>query len=222
MPDFDRLTVGDQSPRIYLRVPDGARAGVVVLHAWWGLNDDVIVYADRLADAGFAVIAPDMFRGEIATEPEHAERLSEAGDAGGADEVAFAAVDRLAEALGPGAPLAALGWSFGAAYAIWAPSTRDRVRATVAYYGTYTAPFIAEATAPLLGHFAEEDPFTSDEEIRELEDAFRAAGREIITHRYPGTGHWFAEPSRDAYRAEPAELAFDRTVDFLRRVLNAG
>ena len=52
MRDFDALSVGDTTARAYLRIPDGARSGVVVLHAWWGLNDDVLDYADRLVDAG--------------------------------------------------------------------------------------------------------------------------------------------------------------------------
>jgi carboxymethylenebutenolidase len=218
MPD-ERLTVGDETARAYLRVPEGARAGVVVLHAWWGLNDDVIAYADRLADAGFAVIAPDMFRGQVATEQADAERLSSEGDAGIAGDVAWAAIDRLAEALGPSAPIAVLGWSFGASYAIWAPSMRERATATVAYYGTYVDSFIADATAPLVGHFAEDDPWTSEDDIHELEDAYRNAGRAMTTYRYPGTGHWFAEPSRDAYRADAAELAFERTIAFLRDTL---
>jgi carboxymethylenebutenolidase len=217
--DFAQLTVGDETPRAYLRVPDRARAGVVVLHAWWGLNDDVIAYADRLVDAGFAVLAPDMFRGQVATTREDAERLSSEGDAGIAGDVAWAAIDRLAAELRPDAPIAVLGWSFGAAYAIWAPSVRDRAKATVAYYGTYTDSFIAEATAPLLGHFAAEDPFTSEDDIRELEEAYRTAGRDITTHRYPETAHWFAEPSRPEYRADAADLAFERTVDWLRKVL---
>ena len=219
MTTAEKLTVGSETASAYLRIPDGANSGVVVLHAWWGLNDDVIAYSDRLLDAGFAVLAPDMFRGQVATTPEDAERLSSEGDAGIAGDVAWAAIDRLAEALGPEAPIAVLGWSFGAGYAIWAPSVRDRAMATVAYYGTYTAPFIAEATAPLIGHFAEEDPFTSEDEIRELEEAFRTAGRDITTYRYPGTGHWFAEPSRPEYRAAAADLAFERTVDWLRNVL---
>ena len=107
-----------------------AHAGVVVLHAWWGLNDDVIAYADRLAGIGFAVIAPDMFRGQVATDPVDAERLSSEGDAGIAGDAAWAAIDRLGQELGPQAPLAVLGWSFGAAYAIWAPSVpREVIRA---------------------------------------------------------------------------------------------
>lgn len=219
MTDFDQLTVGDETPRAYLRVPDGARAGVVVLHAWWGLNDDVIAYADRLVDAGFAVLAPDMFRGQVATTQEDAERLSSEGDAGIAGDVAWAAIDRLAEALGPNAPIAVLGWSFGAAYAIWAPSVRAQAKATVAYYGTYTDSFIGEATAPLIGHFAEVDPFTSEDDIRDLEEAYGKADRDITTYRYTDTGHWFAEPSRPEYRADAADLAFDRTVDWLRKVL---
>jgi carboxymethylenebutenolidase len=215
MRDFEALPAGDITARAYVQIPDRARAGVVVLHAWWGLNDDVLDYADRLVDAGYAVIAPDMFGGQVATEREDAERLAHESDAGGADTIAFASVDDLAQRLGPEAPLAVLGFSFGAAYALWAPSERERLVAAVVYYGTYTGEFLARSTAPVLGHFAERDEFEPDEGIRELEQALRDAGREVTIHRYPGTGHWFAEPSRDAYRAEAAEFAFSRTLDFL-------
>ena len=218
--DFQQLTVGNETARAYLRVADAARIGVVVLHAWWGLNEDAMAYADRLADVGFAVIAPDMFRGQVATTAEDAERLSQEGDDGIAGDVAWAAIDRLAAEV-PDAPLATLGWSFGASYAIWAPSLRERVRATAAYYGSWVGEFINDASAPLIGHFAEDDPFTSDDDIRALESAYARAGREIATYRYPGTGHWFAEPSRPEYRADAADLAFDRTVGFLRDRLGA-
>jgi carboxymethylenebutenolidase len=216
MPHVEQLVAGDHTASVHLRIPDGAAAGVVVLHAWWGLNEDVIAYADRLAGAGYAVAAPDMFHGQVATERADAERLSQQGDAGGADAIALAAVDLLASRLGGSARLAVLGFSFGAGYAIWAPSERDRLVATVVYYGAWAGPFVTRSTAALLGHFAERDEFTSDDEIREMEEAYRAAGREATTHRYPGTGHWFAEPSRtDAYSPEAAELAFSRTREFL-------
>jgi carboxymethylenebutenolidase len=214
MPDFEALGAGAETARAYTRIPDGATAGVVVLHAWWGLNDDVIAYADRLADAGYAVLAPDMFDGEVATDVEVAERLSQKGDEG-ADRIAFAAVDELASRLGPDAPLAVLGFSFGAAYALLVPSERERVSATVVYYGTYTGSFLERSKAPVLGHFAETDPFEPTESVDALEEALGAAGRAVTIHRYPGTGHWFAEPSRDAYRPEAAELAFERTLEFL-------
>jgi carboxymethylenebutenolidase len=219
MTDFQQIPAGDETARAFVRIPDGARSGVVVLHPWWGLNDDVIAYANRLADAGHAVIAPDMFHGQVATEVADAERLAGESDAGGADRIALAAVDWLAERLGADVPLAALGFSFGAAYSIWAPSERARIVASVAYYGTYWGSFVGQSKAPLLGHFAEADEFEPAKSVEELQQAFRDAGREITIHTYPATGHWFAEPSRDAYRADAAELAYERTVAFLRSQL---
>ena len=219
MPQFEQIAVGETTARAYVRIPDGARSGVVVLHAWWGLNEDVIRYADRLAAAGHAVIAPDMFGGQVATEIADAERLSSEGDDGVADTITLAATNVLAERLGAGARLATLGFSFGAAYALWAPSKLPSLVATVVYYGTMTGPSLAKSTAPLLGHFAETDEFEPTENVKALEDGFREAGREVEIHTYPGTGHWFAEPSRDAYRPAAAELAFERTAAFLNEHL---
>src|SRR4051794_24508665 len=117
--EFEQLTAGESGARAYVRIPDDARAGVVVLHPWWGLNEDVIAYADRLAAEGLAVVAPDMFGGQVANEIEDAERLSSGMSQEAGEAVTLAAVDLLAERLGPGAPVAALGFSFGAAWAIW-------------------------------------------------------------------------------------------------------
>jgi carboxymethylenebutenolidase len=227
MGEFETLEVGGKTSRLYVAgdVRPGA-AGVVVLHPWWGLNDDVIAYVDKLAGAGFAVTAPDMFDGQVASTIEDAERLSGAAERGDAEPsveaIALAAVDDLAERLGPASRLGVLGFSFGAAYATLLPAERDRLVASVDYYGVYTGPHIDRSSAAVLGHFAEADQFESDEGIAELEDTLRAAGREVTIHRYPGTGHWFAEPSREAYRAEAADLAFERTVAFFQRHLSAG
>jgi carboxymethylenebutenolidase len=221
MGDFETLDVGGKTARLYVAGDFAAGApGVAVLHAWWGLNDDVMAYADRLAEAGFAVVAPDMFGGQVASTIEAAERLSGASESPDADpsveSIALAAVDHLAARLGSASPLAVLGFSFGAAYATLIPAERDRLVAAVVYYGVFTGPHIEGSRAAFLGHFAESDQFESDEGIAELEASLRSAEREVTIHRYPGTGHWFAEPSRDAYRADAADLAFERTVTFLR------
>ena len=178
-------------------------------------------YADRLAGEGYAVVAPDMFGGQVATEIEDADRLSSVMSQDVGEAITLAAVDRLAERLGPGAPLAALGFSFGAAWAIWAPTQRDRVLATIVYYGTWVGSVLGRATVPVLGHFAADDPYETTETVTEFEQGLRDAGRDAAICRYPGTGHWFAEPSRDAYRAEAAELAFDRTNAFMKEHLAA-
>jgi carboxymethylenebutenolidase len=224
MGTFEALDVAGKEAALYVAgdfVPGAP--GVVLLHAWWGLNEDAITYADRLAASGFAVIAPDMFGGKVATTVEDADRLSsEAEDANAetpVESIAGAAVDDLARRLGPASQLGILGFSFGAAYATLLPGESQRLVASVVYYGVFTGPHVARSSVAFLGHFAETDQFESDEGIAELEESLRAAGRDVTIHRYPGTGHWFAEPSRDAYRPDAADLAFERTVEFLRERL---
>ena len=217
MGGFETIQASGKTARLYVAGEAApGMPGVVVLHPWWGLNDDVIAYADRLAAAGYAIVAPDMFGGQVATEIEDADRLSSAMSQEVGEAITIAAVDALATRVGQGAPLAALGFSFGAAWAIWAPTQRDRVGATIVYYGTWVGSVLGGAKTPVLGHFAEDDPYETAETVTEFENGLRAAGREATIHRYPGTGHWFAEPSRDAYQPEAAELAFARTVAFLR------
>jgi carboxymethylenebutenolidase len=222
MGGFETIQAGGAIVRVYVAgdVAPGA-PGVVVFHPWWGLNDDVRAYADRLAAAGFAVAAPDMFDGRVASTIEDAERLTATVDEWAVDAIALAAVDALGARLGPESKLATVGFSFGAAWAMWSPAERGRMAASVVYYGTLGGPSLARASVPVLGHFAESDPYETDEGIAAFEAALRSAGRDVAIHRYPGTGHWFAEPSRDAYRPAAADLAFERTVAFLGRELGA-
>ncbi len=215
---FETLQMGTEPARLYVVGAGEGRPRVVVFHAWWGLDDDVVVYADRLADAGFAVIAPDLVKGALATTPDDAERLVEGRDEPHCDAVALAAIDRIAGG-DPAAKVGLVGFSFGAAWATWAASQRPTVAATVVYYGAVTGPSLARATAPVLGHFAESDPFEPEENVRAFEQGLREAGRDVTIHRYPGTGHWFAEPSRDAFRPPAADGACARTGAFLRERL---
>jgi carboxymethylenebutenolidase len=196
-----------------------AAAGVVVLHAWWGRNDDVRSYADRLAAEGLAVATPDLYDGRLAATIEDAERLAGAIDQDRADGIVLAAVDELVDRLGPDARIGVVGFSLGAMWSIWLPTKRPAVVASVVYYGTNGGPVLTEAATPVLGHFAEDDPYEPDEWVAEVEATLRGVGRDVTFHRYAGTGHWFAEPSREAYVPGAAQLAFDRTVAFLRREL---
>jgi carboxymethylenebutenolidase len=198
-----------------------AEAGVVVLHPWWGLNDDTRAYADRLAAAGIAAVAPDLYDGRVATTIEEADQFSSEMNEDAADALALTAVDVLGETIAdPSIRLAAIGFSMGGAWALWLPAQRPEIAASVVYYGSMTGPSLTRARVPVLGHFAANDPYESEDGLVEFERTLRAAGREVELHRYPGTGHWFAEPSRDdAYAPAAADLAFDRTVEFLRRHL---
>jgi hypothetical protein len=101
MGEFETLEAGDTTARLYVAGDFGSGAGVVVLHPWWGLNDDVIAYADRLVAEGYAVVAPDMFSGQVATAIEDADRLSSGMDEEVGKAITLAAVDLLAERIGP-------------------------------------------------------------------------------------------------------------------------
>ena len=88
---------------------------------------------------------------------------------------------------------------------MWSPTQRDNVVASILYYGT-TGDGLTEASVPVLGHFAEDDPYETAEWVAEFEDTLRKAGRDVTIHRYPATGHWFAEPSKEAYRGGCGEF----------------
>ena len=217
---MDELDVAGKPARAYVADAAGEDApGVVVFHAWWGLNEDVTAFADRLADAGFFVLAPDLYSGAVTAEIDEAKRLTGTVDEDAANAIALAAVDRLAARPGADARIGAVGFSFGAHWSVWSATQRDRVGASVVYYGTTGGPVLEQPGAPVLGHFAEDDPFEGPDDVAAFEEGLRGAGREITTYLYPGTGHWVAEPSRDAFREEAANLAFERTVELLRRTL---
>ena len=220
------LTVGNRTTTIHVGRPapgSTTDAGVLVLHPWWGVNDDVLRFVGRLVGAGFTVAAPDLFEGRVAKTIEEADQLSSSVDEDFGDAAVLAAVDELGRVIGdPGARLGVVGFSFGAAWALWLPAQRPEVAATVVYYGTMDGPSLSRARTPVLGHFAENDDYEPAETVAAIEQTLRTAGRDVAMHTYPATGHWFAEPSQAAYVETAAELAFERTVEFLRRELAAG
>lgn len=214
------LTVGDQSTTIYYpdHAPDSGPP-ILLMHPWWGLNEDVKALADRLAEAGFRVGAPDLFRGKVVSTVDEAEQMVKTFDDSFGEAASTAALDALLAESGSSGPVGVVGMSFGAAWAIWLSSLRSDVAALVLYYGTWVDDILTKSMAPILGHFAETDPFEDAETVAALEQTCRDAGRPIEVHTYPGTGHWFAEPSQDAYVADAADEAFDRTVAFLHSKL---
>jgi carboxymethylenebutenolidase len=203
-----------------------ARGGgppVLVLHAWWGLTPFFRGLCDRLAVHGFDALAPDLHVGQTASTPEDAERLMMALPPLERLEHARAGLDRLL-ARHKGERVGVIGFSMGAAYANWLATLRREIAAMVLFYGGAEAEegFVTATQAAFLGHFAETDEFDPPEAARALEAELRAAGREATFHVYPETGHWFFESDRPAaYDAAAADLAWKRTVPFLRRHLAA-
>ncbi len=209
-------------PDGYLAAPAGDRSGaVLVLHAWWGLNDTMKTFCDRLGEAGFFVFAPDLYHGKVAATIPEAEKLGGEVDAHvdrARVEIAEAASFLLEHGGQPEGGLAVIGFSLGAFYAVdLSAADPDHVHSVVLFYGTGPADF-GRAKASYLGHFAENDPYEPREQADALEAALKKAGRPVEFHHYAGTGHWFFEPDQvQAFDEPAATLAWERTLAFLRR-----
>lgn len=208
-------------PEGYLAMPTaGQGSPVLVLHAWWGLNETVQAFCRRLAEAGFVVFAPDLYHGKVTDQIVEAEALVTALDANfqkARAEVAEAVAFLKTRADQAGG-VAVIGFSLGAFYALdLSASDPQNIRSVVLFYGTGPADF-DHAQAEYIGHFAANDPFEPQSNVEELREALKKAGRTVTFYVYPSTGHWFFEPDRaDAYDASAAELAWERTLAFLKR-----
>ena len=209
-------------PDGYLALPPAGRGnGVLVLHAWWGLNETMKAFCRRLAESGFVAFAPDLYHGKVADSIADAEILGKALDANHIQAKAeiAEATSFLHERAGQVANgVAVIGFSLGAYYALdLAAADPERIRSVVLFYGTGDGDF-SRSKAAYLGHFAERDEYEPGANVDGLEEALRRAGRPVTFHRYAGTGHWFFEPDRtQAYDRAAANLAWDRTLAFLKR-----
>lgn len=199
-----------QVPAYVAPATSGTGSPVLLLHAWWGLNQPIKDLADRLARDGFTVLAPDLFEGTVLTTIEDADTHGQAMDAEFEQILVLveAALDELLahpDAHGDRAGIVAL--SFGAWYGAQVAGGRPEVTAFVSIYSD-----IVEGPdgVAYLGHFASDDEFVDASQV--------APGRDDA-HVYPGTKHWFVEGDRPEYDAEAAELAYSRTAAFLREHL---
>jgi carboxymethylenebutenolidase len=203
----------------YLALPPaGSGPGVLVLHAWWGLNPFFKSVCRRLARAGFVALAPDLYNGKLAATPAEARLLMAQTDftqAQAAVTGSLAYLGGLPATTGRG--LGTLGFSMGAGWALWlSTSLPQEVAAVVVFYGTDQVD-PTEARAAYLGHYAEADEFEPAEGVSQLEFTLHSAGLETYFYTYPGTHHWFFESNQpQAYNPRAARLAWRRTLHFLR------
>lgn len=205
-------------PEGFMAVPTtGSGPGVLVLHAWWGLNETMKEFCARLADEGFVAFAPDLYHGEVAETIEEAEAMAQrlGQNRTRANDEIGQAVAYLEEQAGD-AGLAVVGFSLGASYALdLAAEEPERIRKVVLYYGIGAADN-SKSRAAYLGHFAEEDPYEPSEYVTELEAELKDVGRPVTFYMYEGAKHWFCEPDRPEYKEQEANLAWERTVGFLK------
>ena len=227
---YERITASDGGGfDAYCAVPARTPApGVLLFQEIYGINDNIRGLAEKLADQGYLVLAPDMF---WRLEPRF-ERKDEAGTADGmalvqrldfglarSDMAATLAHLRVME--GCTGRVGAVGFCLGGTLAFLAAATAKPdgrgLDAAVPYYGSgihQMLDLVPAIECPLLMHYGDEDPYIPNEQVTDVEAAL--AGRADVTvHHYPA-GHAFSNwDAPSFYRAEPADLAWQRTLTFL-------
>jgi carboxymethylenebutenolidase len=204
----------------HLALPaSGTGAGLLVLHAWWGLTDVVRETCDRLAREGYCAFAPDLFEGGRAGTVAEAEALLKRVDGQRAADIAARAIAVLHAQADPARPLGVIGFSYGAALALQLSNTHQALRAVVTFYGNGHDDF-STSQASYLAHYAASDPYEPAEAVAWQREQIDAAQRPLTVFHYPGTGHWFFERDRvDAFNAAAADLAWSRTLVHLGKML---
>lgn len=189
---------------------------LLVLPAWWGLNSFFKGLCDRLAGEGFTAFAPDLYQGNIASTVEEAKSLRSKLNQKQAYADLLRTVDELYQLGGISKPIGVLGFSMGARFALELSAEKTKeIGAVVVFYGASIVNY-ASSNAAYLGNFAEKDEWMAASGVKKLEKTLKTAGRPVSFYTYPGTGHWFFEADRpDAYSESSAQLAWERTIDFL-------
>ena len=203
----------------YLALPEQSNApGVLVLHAWWGLNQFFRDLCDRLAAEGFVAFAPDLNEARVAQTIDEAKEIMSSLDGQRKTDVVMAALGFLrARPEVRKEPLALIGFSMGAAWSLVLASERpEEFQKAVLFYGAGEGDF-AKIKAEILGHFSDADEWEDIDYVRSMENDLRNAGVKTNFHIYPQLPHWFFENDRPEFNPQAAELAWTRTLEFLRK-----
>lgn len=228
--------VRDEQVQAYLVRPQrtAAMPGVVVIHEWWGLNDQIKRVTNRLAEEGFVAIAPDLYRGKLGTDAGLAHELMRGLNENYAVDVVAGAVahlrsiearDRRGPApTSPRMAIGTLGFCMGGRISLATALSGADVQAAVMFYGSVetSKDALAPLQVPLLGIFGNEDRGIPLDQIRAFQAALKDAGKDATVLVYAGVGHAFFNDDRPSYDREAANDAWERTKAFFRTHLPPG
>ena len=222
------VQIGGKPVRGYYAKPKGARGdlpGLIVIHEWWGLNDNIRAMTRRLAGEGYQALAVDLFGGAVADNPDAAMKQvnNVLQNTGPAEENLRRAAAYLEN---KGAKkLGVIGWCFGGGWSLaTAMLMPDKIDATVLYYGRLeTDPKkLSAIKSPILGIFGAADSSIPIAGVRQFEDALKKLGKPVEIKIYEGAGHAFANSSGGNYRPDAAKDAWQRTTAFFAKNLKGG
>jgi carboxymethylenebutenolidase len=201
--------------------------GIVMIHEWWGLNENIKNMAESLAKEGYVVLAVDLYDGKVANTTDAAQNLVSK-----VRENPSESINNLQHAVRYLASLenvnssqiSSLGWCFGGGQSLQlALNTEPEypLAATIIYYGNLVSDqeSISKIKWPVLGVFGDQDKSISVESVKQFEKALNANGITNEIYIYEGVGHAFANPSGDNYAPQETQDAWEKTVSFLKKYL---
>jgi carboxymethylenebutenolidase len=218
------LQPGDSRMTGYLAgvAEDAERPGLILVHEWWGLTEHIRGIADRFAEAGFVVLAPDLYEGKVTKDAQEAARLMQSLDQQRALATLDAAVSYLGRQAGVrSGAIGVTGFCMGGSFALLLACHNQAIRASAPFYGD--APpdeMLQQLNAPVLFIGAELDQWITVDKMERLREALRRYGKEGEVVIYPGANHAFFNDTRpEVYNREAAEDAWRRAVGFLSEKL---
>lgn len=215
----ERTTVGTAPGYLTRPDDDSTYPAVVMIHEWWGLNENIERMAEILAGHGYVVFAVDLYDGEVATDSERASELSGRVRENPDEAVATmsSAVEDLRECPDVTGRVASLGWCFGGGQSLQLSLSDADLDATVIYYGSLATDqaTLERIDGPVLGIFGSEDQVVPLEDVRTFDATLDEIGIEHEVSVYEGAGHAFANPSGESFRPDNTMDAWEKTLEFL-------
>jgi carboxymethylenebutenolidase len=210
-------TASGRSVSAALALPAQTPAGgVMIVHEWWGLNDQIKAVASELAANGFVGLAIDLYDGKVASDPEGAQNLMGGVQDAEATETTTTWIDHLYGMKEVNGKVATLGFCFGGGWSLNA-SIAHPVDATVIYYGRCDKPAseLRKLKGPVLGQFGSQDTFINPAMVKAFAANMKEANKPHDIYSYDAN-HAFANPTGQNYDKEDARIAWDRTIAFLK------
>jgi len=203
----------------------GKLPAVVMIHEWWGVNQNIKDMANLLAKQGFVVLAADLYHGKVADNPQRAMELVQM-----ARNIQDNSIANLQEAVKylslvsnvDSTKITSLGWCFGGGQSLQLAlnSQEHPLAATILYYGT---PLVTDKQSlskikwPVLGIFGDKDEAIPMGEVNQFRTSLNQSGITNEIHIYNGVGHAFANPSGDNYAPKETADAWQKTLSFLKK-----
>lgn len=211
---------GRTCPAYFASAKRANAPGFVCIQEWWGLNEQIKKTADRLAQAGYRTLVPDLYHGKLATAADEAKHLmTNLNFPDAAEQDIRGAIQHLKQ--GSKKKVAVGGFCMGGALTLLAALRVPEMDAGAPFYGIppVDPSEFKKIKIPLICHFANQDDWCTPAKVMELENMLKQSKSKFEMYRYDAKHAFMNELRPEVYDAASAKLAWDRTLSFLKKAL---